>query len=66
VAGLDRLFGLPQDIAAAIGRRLRETGTKASLAIADQPDTAICAARGFSGTSLVPAAMKRSSWRRFR
>jgi protein ImuB len=54
VEGLDRLFGLPQEIAAAIGRRLRDTGAKASLAIADQPDTAICAARGFSGVSLIP------------
>ena len=54
VSGLDRLFGLPQDIAAAITRRLRETGLQASLAVADQPDTAICAARGFSGVSIIP------------
>jgi protein ImuB len=54
VDGLDRLIGLPQDIAAAIARRLRETGTKASLAVADNPDAAICAARGFSGVSLIP------------
>ena len=54
VAGLDRLFGLPQDVAAAISRRLRETGIQASLALAANPDAAICAARGFTGTSLIP------------
>jgi protein ImuB len=54
VAGLDRLFGLPQDVAAAIARRAREVGVKASLALAGNPDAAICAARGFSGVSLIP------------
>ena len=54
IAGLTRLIGLPQDIAAAIARRLRETGIQASLAVADNPDAAICAARGFPGVSLMP------------
>ena len=54
VGGLDRLFGLPQDVAAAIARRVRECGIKANLALAANPDAAICAARGFSGVSLIP------------
>src|ERR1019366_3522865 len=54
VAGLDRIFGLPQDVAAAIARRARECGVKANLALAGNPDAAICAARGFSGVSLIP------------
>ena len=54
IAGLTRLIGLPQDIAAAIARRLRETGIQVSLAVADNPDAAICAARGFPGVSLMP------------
>jgi len=54
VAGLDRLFGLPQDVAAAIARRAREVGVKANLALAGNPDAAICAARGFPGVSLIP------------
>src|ERR1035441_10352484 len=56
VAGLDRLFGLPLDVAvaAAIARRAREVGVKANLALAGNPDAAICAARGFSGVSLIP------------
>jgi protein ImuB len=54
VSGLDRLFGLPQEVAAAIARRVRETGAKASVAVAANPDAAICAARGFRGTSVIP------------
>jgi protein ImuB len=54
VSGLDRLFGLPQDVAHAISRRARETGVSASLALAVNPDTAIYAARGFQGVSIVP------------
>ena len=54
VSGLDRLFGLPQDIAQAILRRVRETGASASLALAANADAAIYAARGFPGVSIVP------------
>jgi len=54
VAGLDRLFGLPQDVAAAIARRARETGAQAALALATNPDAAISAARGFPGVHLIP------------
>jgi protein ImuB len=53
-AGLERLFGLPQDVAAAITRRASETGAKANLALADNPDAAICAARGYRGVSILP------------
>lgn len=54
VAGLERLFGLPQDIAAAIHRRAGETGVRAALALAANPDAAICAARGFPGVHVLP------------
>ncbi len=53
-AGLDRLFGHPHEVAAAIARRAADRQVKANLAIADNPDAAICAARGFTGTSLIP------------
>jgi len=53
-SGLDRLFGLPQDVAAAIARRAAETGVRANLALASNPDAAICAARGLAGTGIVP------------
>jgi len=54
VSGLDRLFGLPQDIAATIARRAAETKLQVNIALASNPDAAICAARGFSGVSLIP------------
>ncbi|HUP03914.1 MAG TPA: hypothetical protein VMU19_07995 [Bryobacteraceae bacterium] len=54
VSGLDRLFGLPQDVAAAIARRAAESGVKANLALASNPDAAICAARGFFGAGIAP------------
>ncbi len=53
-SGLDRLFGLPQDIAAAVARRAAETRVKANIAIASNPGAALCAARGFSGVSMIP------------
>ena len=54
VAGLDRLFGAAQELAAALARRAAETGVRAAIALAANPDAAICAARGFSGVSIVP------------
>ncbi len=54
VAGLDRLFGAAQELAAAMARRATESGAQAAIALAANPDTAICAARGFSGVSIVP------------
>ena len=53
-SGLERLFGFPQDIAASLARRAGETGVQANIAIAANPDAAICAARGFGGTSIIP------------
>jgi protein ImuB len=54
VSGLERLFGLPQDIAHAVMRRAAEVQVRANLAVAMNADAAICAARGFSGVSIVP------------
>jgi protein ImuB len=53
-SGLERLFGFAQDVAASLARRAAELGVKAGIAIAANPDAAICAARGFSGTSIIP------------
>ncbi len=53
-AGLDRLFGLPQEVAAAIMRRAAERSLRIHLALAANPDTAICAARGFAGAHVIP------------
>src|ERR1035441_9157492 len=53
-SGLDRLCGLPQDVAAAMARRAAEIRVKVNIALAANPDAAICAARGFAGVSIVP------------
>ena len=53
-SGLERLFGPVQDIATAVMRRAAEIGVKANLALAANPDAAICAARGFAGVSILP------------
>ncbi|MBZ5574969.1 MAG: DNA polymerase Y family protein [Acidobacteriia bacterium] len=53
-AGLERLFGPVQEIAAAVLRRAGQTGVKANLALAANPDAALCAARGFAGVSVLP------------
>jgi protein ImuB len=54
VSGLDRLWGFPQDVAAAMARRAAEMRVKVNIALAANPDAAICAARGFAGVSIVP------------
>jgi protein ImuB len=53
-SGLGHIFGPPHEIAAAIAGRARLLGFEAQIAIASNPDAAICAARGFSGVSVVP------------
>ena len=54
ISGLDRLFRFPQDVAAAIARRAEQIGVAANLALAANPDAAICAARGFPGIQILP------------
>ena len=53
-SGLDRLWGFPQDVAAAMARRASEIRVKINIALAANPDAAICAARGFAGVSIIP------------
>ncbi len=52
--GLERIHGLPQQIAAAIAQRAVERGLQAGVAIAANLDTAVHAARGFAGVNVVP------------
>ena len=53
-SGLDRIYGPAHELAAAILQRAGELGFAANVALAANPDAAICAARGFSGISIVP------------
>jgi len=54
VSGLDRIFGLPQEIAATLARRAAAAELKVNIAMSMNPDAAICAARGFKGISVIP------------
>ncbi len=50
IRGLRLIYGTPEQIAAAIERRM---GLKANLAIASNPDAAIHAARGIAGVTVI-------------
>ena len=60
-SGLDRLWGFPQDVAAAIARRAAEIRVKANIALAANPDAAICAARVLRASASSRKAMRPSS-----
>src|SRR5580692_7662821 len=54
IAGLGRLIGTAQQIAAAIARSGVDAGMQANLAISADPDTAVLAARHLRGITLIP------------
>lgn len=54
IAGLGRLIGTAQQIAAAIARSGADAGMQANLAISADPDTAVLAARHLRGITLIP------------
>lgn len=54
LAGLEPLFGPLPKIACALARRASDLGIESNVAVASNPDTAIIAARGFSGMTLIP------------
>jgi protein ImuB len=54
LAGLEPLFGPLPKIARAAACRAYDLGLRANVAVASNPDTAVLAARGFSGVTLIP------------
>src|SRR5438270_4853032 len=54
IAGLDRIFGTPQKIARDLARKISEIGLKAQLGVAANIETALHAARGFAGVTVIP------------
>ncbi len=54
LAGLQPLFGPLPKIARALARRASDLGLETSVAVAGNPDTAVLAARGFSGVTVIP------------
>jgi len=55
LSGLERLFGPLPRIARDLARRASDLGLEANVAVACNPDTAILAARGFFGVTVIPA-----------
>jgi protein ImuB len=54
ISGLEQLFGAEPEIGAHLARRARECGLLANIAIAANVDTALIAARGFAGATVIP------------
>jgi protein ImuB len=55
LSGLEQLFGAEPEIGAHLARHSNECGLTASVAIASNVDTALIAARGFAGVTVIPA-----------
>jgi len=53
IAGLEPLFGLPTTIARNLARRCSDAGLEVHVAVAANPDTAVHAARGYSGITII-------------
>lgn len=54
IAGLDRLLGPPRIIAHELSARVSKMGLNANVAVAGNPDSAMHAARGFPGLTVIP------------
>jgi protein ImuB len=57
LAGLDRLYGSANKMGSDLAERFAAVGMEANIAIAENPDAAMHAARGFNGTTIIPVAM---------
>jgi protein ImuB len=54
ISGCDKLFGSPEKIARDLARVASEVGFDANVAVAENPSATICAAKGFSGITVIP------------
>ena len=53
LAGLERIFGPPAKMARDVARRCSEMGLEANVAVASNADTAVLAARGLAGVTVI-------------
>ena len=53
ITGLERLFGMPAKITRRISSHVSKMGLEANTAIAGNPDSAMYAARGFAGITII-------------
>lgn len=63
LAGMHSLLGSAQEISHAICDRATTLGLKTNIAVASTPDTALLAARGFQGITIIPAGKEAESLR---
>src|SRR6516164_4713746 len=56
--GLERLFGSYPQIAEQVAEQVRGRGIQANVAVAANPDAAVCTARGFNGTTVINRGME--------
>ena len=54
ITGCGKLFGSHQKIASDLKRVAADVGFEAQVAIAGNPEAAVCAARGFPGSTVIP------------
>jgi len=54
ITGCEKLFGSHKKIATDLKRVTAEVGFETRVAIAGNPEAAVCAARGFPGTTVIP------------
>src|SRR5438132_3044843 len=55
IEGCGLLFGSPREIAKEIARHAMRQGLKVNVAVAQNPDAAIHAARCYAGTTIIPS-----------
>jgi len=61
LAGMESLFGPLLEIAHAMSHRATSLGLEANVAVASNPDSAVLAARGFSGVTVIPLGKEGES-----
>jgi protein ImuB len=55
LGGMERLYGAPAKMARELASRVGAIGLEANVALAANPNAALHAARGFNGTTVIPA-----------
>ena len=58
LAGCEKLFGSPEKIAGDLYRTAAGVGFAANVAVAGNPEAAVCTARGFPGITVIPAGQE--------
>ena len=61
IAGCEKLFGSHAKIAEDLKRVAAEVGLESNVSIAENPEAAVCAARGFAGITIIPPGKEADS-----